>query len=534
MLTGAGCAVLLVDGSTHAHEAGANLRLIRADTDTDTDTATDAEEAVEPVPFADRTVGPGALLYVMHTSGSTGTPKGVAVTHRNVTAFAADRAWRGGAHERVLLHSPHAFDAATYELWVPLLNGGRVVIAPGPLDVTLLRRLAGGRRITAAFLTVGLFNALAGADASCFEGMRELWTGGDVVTPDAVQQVRKACPGISVHAGYGPTEVTVFATCYRATEDLDGGQSVPIGTAMDNTRAYVLDDSFRPVPPGTAGELYIAGAGVARGYLNQPGLTAQRFLPDPFGTSGERMYATGDLARRDDEGNLRFIGRADGQVKISGFRIETGEIEAALAGHPGIRQAAVLAEKSGEGGGRIRAYVVSAGPGTDRATIRDWLAERLPGYMVPGEYVFLPGLPLTPNGKVDRALLAAQPAAPDGGTQGRAEPTGRAVPADGTQARVAELWALVLGTEQIGLDDNFFECGGTSLKLIGLHARLCDAFAVELPIQRLFDVSTIRAMARYLAAGGSAAADSPAGASTAADERAAARRDQIRRRAQRQ
>jgi amino acid adenylation domain-containing protein len=532
ILESTGCTHLVVDGETQGHEIAPGHTLVRADLERSGEPAESEAER-----FADRTRSPQDLVYVIHTSGSTGAPKGVAVTHRNVAAFAADRIWRNGNHERVLLHSPHAFDANTYELWVPLLGGGTVVLAPDRLDVPLMRELAGGGRITAAFLTIGLFNALAAADPTCFGGLREVWTGGDVVAPEALERVRTANPGITVYGVYGPTETTTYATYHRVGADLDPAQSVPIGKPMDNTRGYVLDERLRLVAPGEVGELFLAGAGVARGYLNQPGLTAQRFVADPFGEPGERMYATGDLVRREADGDLRFVGRADGQVKINGFRIEVGEIEAALAGHPDVREAVAIASKTADGGGRIHAYVVPAGQRAPESTlIRAYLAARLPGYMVPDGYSFLPELPLTTNGKVDRKKLAATPAPVEHApTAPVATPV--ATPQatrDETQARVAALWSLVLGVEEIGLDDNFFECGGTSLKLIGLHARLCAEFGVALPIQRLFEITTIRAIAGHLAAG-------PAGSEPAAaadkradvDDRAAARRDRIRRQAER-
>ncbi|WP_051450523.1 non-ribosomal peptide synthetase [Actinospica robiniae] len=534
VLANAGCEHLVVDHATQDHEVAAGHKPVRADLE---GSATPGGSAAEHVP--DLTQGPDSLVYVIHTSGSTGAPKGVAVSHRNVAAFAADRIWRNGNHERVLLHSPHAFDANTYELWVPLLGGGTVVLAPDRLDVPLMRKLAGTGRITAAFLTIGLFNALAAADPTCFRGLREVWTGGDVVSPEALAKVRDANPGITVYGVYGPTETTTYATCYRVGAHLDPAQSVPIGKPMDNTRGYVLDERLELVAPGEAGELFLAGAGVARGYLNQPGLTAQRFVADPFGAPGERMYATGDLVRREADGNLRFVGRADGQVKINGFRIEVGEIEAALVGHPAVREAVAIASKTADGGGRIHAYVVTA-PSTalDSELIREHLSARLPGYMVPDEYSFLPELPLTPNGKVDRRRLAATPPpvrqpAPVGPVA--TGPTSVAEPRpslDETEAKVAALWSLVLGVEQIGLDDNFFECGGTSLKLIGLHARLCAEFGVELPIQRLFEISTIRAIARHLAPDTASANSAAAERRADVDERAAARREQIRRRAE--
>lgn len=305
---------------------------------------------------------PGQLACVMHTSGSTGLPKCVAVTHRNIVELARDPRWRGGAHERVLLHSPHAFDAATYELWVPLLSGGTVVVAPpGPLEPTRLHRLLTGGGVTAMWATAGLFALCAEQAPDCFAGLREVWTGGDVVSPEAVRRVRAACPGLVVVNGYGPTEATTFATCHRVAPDDPVGTTVPIGRPMWNTGCHVLDDRLNPVPPGGAGELYLAGSGLARGYLDDPGLTAERFVANPFGPPGDRMYRTGDVVRRRADGVLEFLGRADDQVKIRGFRVEPAEVAAALEEHPDVARAVVVAGEDGAGGKRLVAYVVPDG-----------------------------------------------------------------------------------------------------------------------------------------------------------------------------
>ena len=240
----------------------------------------------------------GQLAYVMYTSGSTGAPKGVAARHRDVVALATDRCFSGGAHRRVLVHSPQSFDASTYEVWVPLLNGGQVVIAPhGRLGGGELAGLIAASGVRALWLTAGLFAVMAEEHPECFAGVVQVWTGGDVVPPAAVRRVQAACPGTVVVNGYGPTETTTFAACYPVAALAAGAAEVPIGRPLDNTRVYVLDEWLGPVPPGVAGELYIAGAGLARGYLGRAALTAERFIACPFGAGGERMYRTGDLAR---------------------------------------------------------------------------------------------------------------------------------------------------------------------------------------------------------------------------------------------
>ncbi len=256
-------------------------------------------------------VHPDGLAYVMFTSGSTGTPKGVAVTHRNVADLAADSAFASGDHRRVLLHSSLAFDGSTYELWVPLLSGGEVVVAPpGDLDLDALSKVIDDGRVTASFLTTSLFNLMAEEGSTALARLNVIWTGGEAASPVAMRRVAEACPGTTVNNGYGPTETTTFATSHRLRVPHDYRGSVPIGTPLDHTRTYVLDDRLRPVPVGVTGELYVGGAGLARGYLGRPGLTAERFVADPHGPAGSRMYRTGDLVRWNEDGELEFVARA--------------------------------------------------------------------------------------------------------------------------------------------------------------------------------------------------------------------------------
>jgi amino acid adenylation domain-containing protein len=451
ILDGVDCALLVVDAGTAQHPAVAGRCTVLVGEDGVPD---DVSGGVEPPYHAavdePGTDVPGAadVLYVMHTSGSTGVPKGVRVTHRNVLALALDRVWRGGAHEKVLFHSPHAFDASTYEIWVPLLSGGRVVVAPEEINAPLLRRLVGGGRVTALWLTAGLFGALATGDPGCLEGAREVWAGGDVVPPHAVRRVVEACPGITLYNGYGPTETTTFATRHRIHPGPPTDGDIPIGRPMDHTRVYLLDEELRPVPDGETGQLYVAGAHVAAGYEGHAELTRERFLPDPFGAQGERMYATGDLARKDEAGDLRYVGRADRQVKVNGFRIEPGETEAALVRQPSLAQAAVVVDKDGDGGGRMTAYVVledgaEAGAGVDVVALRRALREELPSYLVPDDVVVLPRLPLTANGKIDRTRLAESSGVPALVERWvRRRPAELAVhdPVTGTRLTYAQLW----------------------------------------------------------------------------------------------
>ncbi|MFG2602568.1 non-ribosomal peptide synthase/polyketide synthase [Streptomyces sp. NPDC048514] len=438
------------------------------------------------VPAAD----PDRLAYVMFTSGSTGRPKAVAVRHRDVAALATDSRFAGGVCARVLLHSPAAFDAATFEVWAPLLGGGCVVVAPdGGVDAALVRRLAADGGLTALWLTAGLFRLLAQDAPDCFRGLAQVWTGGDVVPAAAVRRVLAACPGLSVVDGYGPTETTTFATSFALGDAASVPDTVPIGRPLDDMRVHVLDGRLRPVPPGCAGELYLAGEGVARGYLGRPGDTAARFLADPCGPPGARMYRTGDLARRRPDGTVEFLGRADDQVKIRGFRVEPGEVEAALAAHPDVVDVAVLAREDRPGAKRLVAYVV--GPaGQDPARLAAFAGRALPDYLVPTAFVPLDALPLSGNGKVDRAALPAPQSLPE---------RERIEPRDDTERRTAEVFAEVLGIEPPGVEDDFFRLGGDSILSIRLASRLAEAFATDLTPRAVFTHPTPAGLARLLA-----------------------------------
>ncbi|GLZ27982.1 hypothetical protein Lesp02_01720 [Lentzea sp. NBRC 105346] len=428
----------------------------------DVDVSADLPDTDPGVP-----VHPDQLAYVMFTSGSTGTPKAVGVRHRDVVALAHDRRLRGPNHERVLVHSTPAFDASTYELWVPLLRGGRLVFAPpGRLDPATLARLVRTHGVTGAWVAAGLFRVIAEEAPESFAGMREVWAGGDVVPAEAVRRMLRACPGLVVVDGYGPTEATSVATHFVMSDPDAVPGVVPIGRPIDNRRAYVLDRDLRPVAPGRLGELYLAGAGVGRGYLGQPGLTAQRFVADPFGTG--RMYRTGDLARWTASGELLFGGRADDQVKVRGFRVELGEVEAVLAGHPEVAQAAVVARDD-----RLVAYVVSGA-----RDLPQFVAGLLPEYLVPSVFVELDTLPLTPNGKVDRAAL------PDPGGSREPAVTGSRTP---REKRLCGLFAEVLSLPDVGAGDNFFQLGGHSLLATRLVSRIRSTFGAELPIRAVFE-----------------------------------------------
>ncbi|MGW2659118.1 non-ribosomal peptide synthetase, partial [Streptomyces sp. NPDC001478] len=439
---------------------------------------------------------PEQVAYIMYTSGSTGRPKGVAVTHQDVVGLALTPEWRGGGHERVLMHSPTAFDLSTYELWVPLLNGGRIVVAPPEqLDLDLLQHTLAEGGVTGLWLTAGLFRLVAEERPGLLAGVREVWTGGDVVSPAAVARVRAACPGIQVVNGYGPTEATTLAARHLVDDLPENAATVPIGGPMANMRAYVLDDRLRPLPVGMVGELYLAGTGVARGYLGRPGLTAERFTADPYGPEGSRMYRTGDLARWTGAGDIEYVGRADGQVKLRGFRIEPAETEHALLTDPDVRGACVVVREDTPRDPRLVAYVVPApGARADTVALARRVGRTLPAYMVPSAFVVLDALPLNPNGKVDRRALPAPRTATG---------TGRA-PRTAYEEVLAGLFADVLGVRAVGVDDSFFALGGHSLLATRLAGRVRAALGVELALATLFDHPTVASLTAALDTAGAA------------------------------
>ncbi|MGW0859505.1 amino acid adenylation domain-containing protein, partial [Streptomyces sp. NPDC002690] len=437
---------------------------------------------------------PDRLAYVMFTSGSTGLPKGVGVTHADVLALTADSAWTGGACEAVLLHSAYVFDASTFEIWVPLLHGGRVVVAPpGVLEAPILTGLVDRHGVTALFLTTALFNVVAEADPAAFAGLRLVAAGGEAATPDLMQRVAAAAPRTQVLHVYGPTETTTFAARHRVSGGAGG--LPPIGRPLDGMRLHVLDAGLALVPPGVVGELYVAGRGVARGYRGRPALTAGRFVADPHGPRGARMYRTGDLVRWTARGEIEYVGRVDGQVKLRGYRIEPAEIESTLLADPGVRAASVLVREDIPGDRRLVAYVVPvAGTALDDTVLARRVGRALPAYMVPSVFVTLEALPLNPNGKVDRRALPAPPAATT---------TGRA-PRTAYEEVLAGLFADVLGVAAVGADDNFFSLGGHSLLATRLTGRVRAALGTELGLRALFDHPTVASLAAVLDTTGAA------------------------------
>ncbi|MEX0167509.1 non-ribosomal peptide synthetase [Streptomyces sp. LMG1-1-1.1] len=483
VMAAADARILLTDTSHAGHAAARGATTVLLVTENDAEAAAATRDL-------DRKPLPDQAAYLMYTSGSTGVPKGILVTHRNVVSLALDHAWNDAALERMLVHSPLAFDVSTGEIWAPLLRNGHLVIAPpGDLDARGLKDLVGRHGVTGALISGGLFRSIADDSAAAFTGMVALHTGGEVISPVAVRTVLDAAPGLVVHPQYGPTEATLCVTHHTVARADRLTGDVPIGKPMANRRVYVLDDHLNPVPPGTVGELYLGGAGLARGYVGNPALTAERFVPDPFHGVGARMYRSGDLARWTRDGVLMFAGRTDDQVKVRGYRIELGEIETALARQEGVARVRVIVRQDQPGDERLVAYVVPGeGPAPDPAALADQVRRTLPAYMVPSAFVTLPELPLTPNGKLDRAAL---PAPEYGGGAGRA-------PGTPDEERLCAIFRDILGLERVGVDEGFFSLGGDSLLATRLRTRIRTDLGVELKAQTLVRNPTVAELAKLL------------------------------------
>ncbi|MCP4659783.1 MAG: amino acid adenylation domain-containing protein, partial [bacterium] len=498
--------VVLVDPESREQIAGMagngrSLRLV----DLERDRETIAWRAAEPPP---RCVASENLAYAMYTSGSTGWPKGVAVTHRSVVRLVRETGFADLSSREVFLQfAPVAFDASTLEIWAPLLNGGRLVIYPqARASLEELGAVIARHRVSTLWLTAGLFHRMVEDHPEGLRPLRQLLAGGDVLSPAHVAKVLRELPGLVLINGYGPTENTTFTCCHPMRESAQvgspgggqmGGSPVPIGRPIANTSICLLDRHLQPVAAGVVGELLTGGDGLARGYLRRPQLTAEQFIPDPLAAeAGGRLYRTGDLARFRADGTVEFLGRRDHQVKLRGFRIELGEIEAVLSRQGAVRESVVVVREDTPGDRRLVAYLVVEGETAPAAPeLRDALKAALPDYMVPSALVVLEALPLTPNGKVDRAALPApERSAPE---------SAFVAPRDPIEELLAEIWAAVLGhgapdRERVGVDDNFFELGGHSLLATQVASRIREAFAVELPLQRLFEAPTIAELAEVL------------------------------------
>ncbi|QSQ17761.1 non-ribosomal peptide synthetase [Myxococcus landrumensis] len=451
-------------------------------------------QTLEPAPPS--RAWPDSLAYVGFTSGSTGRPKGVGTTHQGVLRNQLGGNYaRFGPDETLLLLTPISFDASTLEIWGALLNGGRlVVMPPGAPSLKELARVIREARVTTLWLTAALFSQVVEEHLELLRPIKQLLSGGDAVSPAHVRRVVDTL-NLPVTNGYGPTEATVFATTFTATQAAQAAESMPIGRPIGNVRAYVLDADGAPVAPGVVGELYLGGEGLARGYMEQPALTAERFLPDPFtGIAGARMYRTGDLVRWRDDGVLDIIGRADQQVKIRGFRIELAEVEAALRALPSVRDAAVVAQARAHTDKQLVAHVVAApGQQLDSRALRAALRDRLPEFMVPSVVVVRESLPLTHHNKVDRRALATQPLPHhEEGSPASAEHA----PRGHVEELLTQLVGQVLGIQDVARDATFHDLGGHSLSATRLISRIRRTFAVDLPLTPSFAARTVVELAR--------------------------------------
>ncbi|MFL5539647.1 MAG: amino acid adenylation domain-containing protein, partial [Longimicrobiaceae bacterium] len=453
-------------------------RIVRVDADAG---RIAAEPAEAPAIAAD----PEAAAYVMYTSGSTGRPKGVEVPHRAIVRLVRGQDYLSIDPSDVFLQlAPASFDAATLELWGPLLNGARLAIHPaGQPSVESIGRALAEHGVTVLWLTAGLFHLVVEERIEILRGVRQLVAGGDVLSVSHVRRVLAELPQTALINGYGPTENTTFTCCHRIAEAPREGASIPVGRPIANTYVRVLDAGMQPAPAGVPGELYAGGAGLALGYLNQPELTAEKFVADPY-LPGARLYRTGDRVRWRADGTVEFLGRVDTQVKIRGFRVEPGEVEAVLRAWPGVREAAVVVREDHPGDRRLVAYVAGE-VAVDE--VREHLRGRLPEHMLPGAIVRLDGLPLTANGKVDRKALPAPELAP-------AEDR-YVAPRTPVEEVLAGIWAEVLRLERVGVEANFFEAGGHSLLATQVVSRIRELFAVELPLRALFEGPTVAELA---------------------------------------
>jgi amino acid adenylation domain-containing protein/non-ribosomal peptide synthase protein (TIGR01720 family) len=432
---------------------------------------------------------PDDVAYVMYTSGSTGAPKGISVPHRAVNRLVFNTNYVFlDSSDCIAQASNASFDAATFEIWGALLHGARLVEVPKHLALSPeeLAAKIQEQGLSTMFLTTALFNQLVMESPSVFGPLRDLLFGGEAVDPKWVREVmEKGAPGRLLHV-YGPTENTTFTSWHLVRDVASDAVTIPIGRPISNTSMYILDGCLEPVPIGVWGELYIGGAGLSRGYVNDGVLTGERYVPNPYsGISGDRMYRSGDICRYLRDGSIEIKGRVDDQVKLRGYRIELGEIESVLVGHELVRECVVLCREDGAGGKRLVAYVVKGSGGEIRGVeLRSYLSERLPEYMVPSSYVMMESLPLTSSGKVDRRSL------PEPGESVGEDVERYEAPRTEVEEKLAGIWSEVLGVKRVGIHDNFFELGGDSILAIQIVARANER-GVRFTPKQLFERQTI-------------------------------------------
>ena len=437
-------------------------------------------------------VTPENLAYIIYTSGSTGTPKGTEVPHRSFMGFMFGVDYIQLDENQIWLqNSSFSWDAAALELWTPLLYGGRCVLYPEKIPTAeKLTQIIQEEKVNTLWLTSALFNLMIDTIPQGLLAIKQLLIGGESLSINHVRRALEILPETKIINGYGPSECTVFTCCYPIPQQLaENFNSIPIGKPIGDRTIYILDTHLQRVPTGVPGELYVGGASVARGYLNQPKLTSEKFISNPF-IAGDTLYKTGDLVRRLPDGNIEFIGRIDTQVKIRGFRIELAEIEAVLNQHPDIQQVVVIAREDEPGNKLLVAYLVAQNNVPTPSTLRNFLKSKLPDYMIPAAFVFLENLPLTANGKINRRALPV----PD--TSQRNLEVDFVLPSTDTEQELADIWTEVLKLKQVGINDNFFELGGHSLLATQVISRLREVFSLDFSLRYLFENPTIAELAQ--------------------------------------
>lgn len=437
-------------------------------------------------------VNPENLAYIIYTSGSTGTPKGTQVAHCSIIGFMFGVDYIHLDAEQIWLqHSSISWDASTLELWPPLLYGGRCVLYPDKIPTPeALNRIIQEQRVNTLFLTTALFNLMIDTTPEGLFGVKELLFGGESVSIPHVRCALELLPITQLIHAYGPSECTVFTCCYPIPKQLaQNVHLIPIGKPIGDRTVYLLDEDLHKVPIGVPGELYVGGASVARGYLNQPTLTREKFIPNPF-IEGDTLYKTGDLVRRLPDGNLEFISRIDTQVKICGFRIELAEIEAVLIQNPEIKQVLVIVREDEPGNKLLVAYLMAKDNSQTLSSLRNFLQKKLPDYMIPAAFVFIEAFPLSSNGKINRRALPAP------NTYQRNLDVDFVAPRTPIEEELATIWSSVIKLQQVGIHDNFFELGGHSLLATQVVSRLKEVFSLDFPLRYLFENPTIAELAQ--------------------------------------
>lgn len=482
-------AVVTTSAYGSAADLGVRLIVVPQDICAGLDTRTP-----RPVRAGDHT-GRGDVAVVIFTSGSTGEPRAVMIEHRELLAVIRDNGLRIGQGDTILLLAAVGFDASVFEMWAALANGAAIAVTPpGMITAAELWRRIERYEVTGMLITATLFRVFAEASPQARHKLRWVLVGGEEAPARQARRFAADTPGCALYNCYGPTETTVFATWFQVPpESCD--ERIPIGAPALGKRVYVLDEELRPCPDGVTGEIFIAGAGLARGYAHAPATTAERFVPDPAGGAGDRMYRTGDLGRLAG-GLLDFVGRIDRQVKVGGYRVEPAEVERMLATHPDVAQAAVVAVRRPSGRQALCGYLVAARrAGISAGAVREWLRDRVPAYLVPSRLMVLSELPLTDNGKVDASALPLA-------WEKRPITDFAAVPPHGDlQERLTDLWSDVLGVGEIGITDNFFELGGDSLTAVEMLDAVGRSLDVELTARDLIENQSIAELAECLGRG---------------------------------